>query len=203
MATLDKQLTEMSLGVVRGGSLDQIDLFGLAAIMEIDKINESFLPGPKTISGSPKDRKREIFRLTSALWGISPERWLEKEHGWLASARAKSESKATGGKDKLDDVISAELLIRLMATIKLVDIVEDKEVRKEATNALNLALHEAVSRGRTRIARVGNQSVYSILKNGGVMIGTGGGKYLPDPETSLPYLFRMLQWDRISILAYS
>lgn len=200
--SIEEQLREMAIGIVRGELLTVIDLFGLAAIMEIDLIKEDFLPGPKTISGSPKDRKDEIFRLTSVLWGVSPERWLEIEQGWLESARAKSGSKATGGKDNINDVISAELLIRLIATIKLVDTVEDEDVREEATNALNLVLNEAISKGRTRITRVGENSVYSILKNAGIMIGTGGGKYLPDPETSLPHLFRMLCKESILAGAY-
>ena len=202
MTSLDQQLTEMALGIVRGESLDNIDLFGLAAIIDIDQIKPEFLPGPKTISGSPKSRKDEIFRLTSALWGVSPERWLEMENTWLKSARAKSGNQETKGKDQLDDVISTELLIRLIVTIKLVDTVGDEEVIEEAANALNLALQEAVMKGRSRIERFGDQTIYACLKNAGIMIGTGGGKYLPDPETSLPFLFQMLQRDRISAMVY-
>lgn len=197
-----EELEELALDFIAGKPLTELDLFGLAATMKIDLIKYEFLPGPKTISGSPKARKKEIFRLAEAIWGIKPEGWLVIENLWLSSAREKSGSRETGGKDNLDDVISAELLIRMTATIKLVDIVEQESVRTEAVNALNLALNEAVSKGRTRIKRVAGKTIYSILKDAGVMIGTGGGKYLPDPETSLPDLFQMLNWKRISNNAY-
>lgn len=208
MATLEEQLAEMALWVVRGRSLDVIQLYGLAGVIEINQFKTGFLPGPKTISGSPSSRKAEIFRLTSVLWGVSPERWLEMEQGWLESARAKSGSKAEKGKDKLDDVISAEILIRLMATIHFIDSLDKenyvgtKQVRRVVMNSLNMTLTEAILKGQTRIERYGDKSIYAHLKNAGIMIGTGGGKYLPDPETSLPYLFQMLQRARISDEAY-
>lgn len=197
MKSYQDKLEELALDFIEGKPLIEIDLFGLAAIMKIDLIKDEFIPGPKTISGQPSERKAEIFRLAEAIWGVSPDRWLEIEQDWLNSARVKSGSEITTGKDSLNDVISAELLIRLVATIELVDTAEQEEVRTEAVNALNLALNEAVIKGRTRIMRVGEKSVYSILKNAGIMVGTGGGKYLPDPETSLPYLFRMLSQESI------
>jgi len=49
---------------------------------------------------------------------------------------------------------------------------------------------------------VGDQSVYSILKKGGLMIGTGAGKYLPYPEKALPELLLMLHKEFIRPEAY-
>lgn len=197
---------KMALAIARGnGILSKFDLIWLGIEIDVYLLKAEFLPGPKTISGNPKDRKAEIFRLAEGLWGVSPERWLEKENGWLASARAKSGSQETGGKDNLDDVISAELLIRLLAAAKYVigrTEVGTPSVTDEVINALNLSLTEAVIKGRTRTARVGEKTIYSVLKDAGIMIGTGGGKYLPDPEISLPELFLMFHKDKVSPQAY-
>jgi len=196
----------MALAIARGNDvLSKFDLIWLGIEIDVYFLKPEFLPGPKTISGKPSERKAEIFRLAEALWGIKPEGWLEMENRWLKSGRRKSGSQVTTGKDSLDDVISAELLIRLLAAAKYViggSETGTPSVITEVLNSLNLSLAEAVVKGRTRIARVGEKTIYSILKDHGIMIGTGGGKYLPDPETSLPELFLMFYKDKVSPQAY-
>ena len=49
---------------------------------------------------------------------------------------------------------------------------------------------------------VDGRSVYSLLKEGGVSIGTGGGKYLPNPEQAMPFLLLLLHKEAISPEAY-
>lgn len=194
----------MAISLAKGTQvLTEYDLIWLGIEIETYNLKPEFLPGPKTISGKPGERKTEIFRLAKDLWGIEPEVWLTMENNWLKSARAKSGSLLTTGKDDLDEVISAELLIRILATTKYLFSPERNNlVKNAAVNAINLAINEAVIKGRTRISRVGEKSVYSILKDHGIMIGSGGGKYLPDPETSLPELFLMFTRKQINLSAY-
>lgn len=203
-----KSLVIMANRVFFGLPLNTIDIYGLAGFIKIDQFKPEYLPGPKTISGSPKSRKDEIFRLAEAYWGVKPQEWLNMENGWLKSSRARSGSQETKGKDQFDDVISAELLIRFIATIAFVDGLDKHNffgtvlVRRSAISSLNMAISEAILKGQTRIEHFGDKTIYACLKNAGIMIGIGGGKYLPDPETSLPYLFQMLQRDRISPQVY-
>lgn len=194
----------MAISLAKGTQvLTEYDLIWLGIEIETYNLKPEFLPGPKTISGKSGERKTEIFRLAKDLWSIEPEGWLTMENNWLKSARAKSGSLLTTGKDDLDDVISAELLIRILATTKYLFSPERNNlVKNAAVNAINLAINEAVIKGRTRISRVGEKSVYSILKDHGIMIGSGGGKYLPDPETSLPELFLMFTRKQINPSAY-
>lgn len=207
MDGVEQELKETALRVVRGGEISLFDLLGLGSIIKVETIKSGLVPGSRTISGKSIDRKGEIFRIAEGLWGVSPGRWLEMENEWLKSSRAKSGSTETGGKDSLDDVVSAELLVRILATIKIVTdynkIEGGEAVSWEAVSALNLALTDAVSKGRTRMSRFGSQSHYTILKNSGVMVGAPGGKYLPDPEVSLVYLFQMFGENKILSSAYA
>lgn len=195
----------VALNIARGNrSLSEFDLIFLGIQAEVFLFKPEFLPGPKTVSGTPKERKAEIFRLAEAIWGIKPDGWLLLENLWLQNARSKSGSTETGGKDELDDVVSAEILIRLIGAAKLMLTVHNtgELLHREAVNAVNITIQEAVVKGRTRISRYGDKTVYSMLKDVGIMIGAGGGKYLPDPETSLPALFLLLHREKISSNVY-
>lgn len=178
------------------GNLFLGDLIHIYKNLRLDLIKPEFLPNKDVVIGSPDRRKGFIFQLAESLWGVCPERWLELENAWLQEARKISGSSETSGKDKLDDVISAEILIRIVATAKLVmENSFETDLRNEALNALNLSIAEACTKGRTRMKYFGKNTVYTTLRNAGIMIGTGGGKYLPHPEISLKYLFLMLRRD--------
>lgn len=198
----------MALEVLTGRPLSTIDFYGLAALIQIHRIRPDYLPGPKTISGHPQTRKDEIFRLAEAYWGLKPQSWLEMENTWLKNARVESGSQAEKGKDQLDDVISAELLVRLVATTAFIDGLDKADyegtrlARKAALGAINLTLSEVIFKGQARIERFGDKSVYAHLKAAGVMIGTGGGKYLPHPFSSLPLLFQYLDKEKFSPNVY-
>ncbi len=204
MSTRSESLFNLANEVLTGHPLSTIDLYGLAALIQINRFRPEFLPGPKTISGHPQTRKDEIFRLAEAYWGIKPQSWLEMENAWLKLARVESGSQAEKGKDQLDDVISAELLVRLVATTAFIDGLNKadyegtKLARKAALGAINLTLSEVIFKGQTRMERFGDKSVYAHLKAAGVMIGTGGGKYLPYPYSSLPTLFQFLDGEKFS-----
>jgi hypothetical protein len=181
--------TDTGMGISRGGTLNRSDLFAINVNLDLKHIDPQFLPGEKTVSGTPNMRKSEIFRVAELLWGLTPQDWLDKENNWLMSERLQIGSTETSGKDKLDDVISAEILVRTVAVAR---VVQDDMLAHEAILALNVTLSGVCAKGRTRMIMEGGKSIYSRLKENGIMIGTGGGKYLPYPEKSLPELLCML-----------
>jgi len=196
--------TDIGENIANGDQIDEGKLHTIYENLHLDKMNPDFLPGESTVVGSASDRKKAIFSLAEKLWGITPEGWLKAENGLLQEARKESGSTKTGGKDRFSDVISAEILIRIVAAAKL--YYEDNstgcEVANEAVRAINVILSEACTKGRARMTMVGDQSVYSLLRQNGLMVGTGGGKYLPYPEKSLPKLLCLLHRDYINPEAY-
>ena len=191
-------------GLARGElTLTKSDLLSIADSLEIENFLPQYLPGPSTISGTVTQRRNTIFTLAQALWGITPEAWLAKERSWLERARAKSGSTETAGKDNLDDVISAELLVRLVAAAGLVKRnLADTLLVEETLTAINLVLSEVCAKGRTRLEKDCGQIVYKILKDNGLMIGTGAGKYLPDPVENLFEIFSLLHATQINPAVY-
>lgn len=183
--------------LANGGHLDISIPLSVYDNLNLSKWNSNFLPKENTVVGSPTSRKIAIFDLAEKIWGKKPEEWLEMESRWLAQAREISGSSETKGKDCLDDVVSAELLLRFVATAILTKEATTQSIAVEAVNALDLAIQEACSKGRTRMQRVCNRSIYGHLRQGGLMIGTGGGKFLPYPKKALPALLLMLQKSKI------
>jgi len=196
--------TNVGENIAHGDQIDEGKLHTIYENLHLDKMNPDFLPGEGTVVGSASDRKKAIFLLAEKLWGITPEGWLKAENGLLQEARKESGSTKTGGKDRFSDVISAEILIRIVAAAKLYyeDNNKDCEVANEAVRAINVILSEACAKGRARMTMVGDRSVYSTLRRGGLMIGTGGGKYLPYPEKALPELLLLLHKDYVRPEAY-
>ena len=191
-------------GIARGDlSLTKSDLLSIAGSLEIENFLPQFLPGASTISGTVTQRRDTIFTLAQEIWGITPEGWLAKESAWLERARAKSGSAETGGKDKLEDVVSAELLVRLVAAAGLIKRNSaDTLLVEETLTAINLTLSEVCAKGRTRLEKDCGQTVYKILKDNGLMIGTGAGKYLPDPVENLFEIFSLLHATQINPAVY-
>jgi hypothetical protein len=194
---------ETGFKIAEGGQLSMSDLKAIYENLELHKINPTYLPGPYTVAGTASMRKEAIFTTARNLWGIEPEKWLEKERKWLIAAREVFNLPESTGKDKLDDVISAEIVVRIVAAANLAIKVNGEgllyrtEVADEAVFALNVLLMEVCAKGRTRSTRIDDNSVYSILKDGGLMIGAGGGKYLPHPTYSLPQLFMLLRREKL------
>lgn len=197
-----KVWTETAQSIAMGGKLSMSEIKAIAdnikvAEMDIDGLDSSL------VVGSPMQRKDNYFKIAKKIWGYKPEFWLQKEQIWQNLAREASGSAVTGGKDDIEDVISAEILVRLVATAKIVtEYKKDLIVCKEALNAINAVLNDACSKGRTRMLFNGGQSVYTVLKNNGLMIGTGGGKFLPYPQKSLVELFLLLHKDQIYFEVY-
>jgi hypothetical protein len=200
----EKEWSDLGELIAQGGErqLTKSDLMAIYDNMDLGNIKPDFLPNELTVGGTASERKETIFSTAQNLWNITADDWLLMEMYKLSDARKESGSNETGGKDRTSDVVSAEILIRIVATAKLAFDDVDGLVTKEAIRALNLVLAEVCAKGRTRMEMVGNRSVYSHLKKAGVMIGTGGGKYLPYPEKSLAMLFRLLRKDAIRHEAY-
>lgn len=198
-----KEWTERGEIIALSGQMKKSDLDAIYDNLDLSNIKPEFLPNQHTVGGTPAERKESIFSTAQNLWGITPEEWLDCEKGWLQDARKISGSTKIDGKDKISDVVSPEILLRIVATAKLVhEYKYCPSIKDEAHKALDLILSEVCAKGRTRMAMVDDQSVYSILKQNGIMIGTGGGKYLPCPEKSLPYLLLLLHKEVIRPKAY-
>ncbi len=193
--------TETGVLIAEGGVFTISDLMAIYRNLDIHKINPSYLPGPYTVVGKGFERKDAIFATARNLWGIEPETWLKKERKWLYEAQMIYDIPETVGKDKLEDVISAEILVRIVAAARLAvkmgddGIVMQTEIADEALLALNIIIQEVCAKGRVRTRHINNSFVYDLLKKSGLMIGTGGGKYLPHPTRSLPQLLCLLHRD--------
>lgn len=188
--------------IAHGGQLGISELLAIYDNLQLAKINPEYLPEENTVLGKVSERKDVMFELAEKLWGLTPTEWLEKERTWLVVSRHIYPSQETTGKDQLDDVISTEILLRIIAAAKIVKESNDRDVIDEAVFALNLILSEACAKGRTRLKKVEGRSVYGILRSNGLMIGTGGGKYLPLPTKSMADLFMMLHRDFLRPEAY-
>lgn len=185
------------------GVLSISDLLAIHTNLQLDTISPDFLPGKNTIMGSSAKRKKAIFDLAEKLWGLSPKAWLTLERFKLRDARMISGSKEVSGKDKEGDVIMAEILVRIIATAVIVfEYKASSSVTHEALRALNLTIAEACSKGGARMEMINGRSVYSILKEGGLSIGSGGGNYLPNPEESLPFLLLFLRKEALTEEVY-
>lgn len=200
---LDNVWIEVGSGIANGSR--RLTLSNLLAIhhnLELDKINPIFLPNVQTVTGTMKQRREAIFHTAETLWGKTPKEWQEMEAGWLVVARSIYSLPKSSEKRNLGDVVSAEILVRIVATANMAIKVANKNhshltgVYNEALLSLNITLMEVCAKGRFRTQRMGDTTVYDTLKEGGLMIGTGE-KYLPLPEYSLPKLFMMLHRDHL------
>jgi len=202
------ELQEVWVGIgqniARGSHLlNKSDLLAIAYNLDVTHFRTDFLPGSLLIQGSPADRRQEAFRLADEYWRISPYEWLKKENSWLESVRQFTNSSVTGGKDKLEDVVSAQILVRFVAAANTVT--KYPAIADETVLALSLFVQEVVAKGRTRLQvadQEKKQTTYKILKDNGVSIGSVGAKYLPNPEVSLPELLVMLDRDHLSKHVY-
>lgn len=201
-ATFDKNWIEVGVAIANGSRrLILSDLLAIHHNLEIDKINPIFLPNVQTVTGTVKQRREAIFHTAETLWGKTPKEWQEMEAGWLVVARSIYSLPKSSEKRNLNDVVSAEILVRIVATANLAIRVNKKRsyltgVYNEALLGLNILLMEVCTKGRFRTQRMGDTTVYDTLKEGGLMIGTGE-KYLPLPSYSLPKLFMMLLRDNL------
>jgi len=189
--------------IANGGKINRSHILAIGDNLQIQNIKPEFLPGQDTIGGTPSKRKDAIFNLAQRLWGLTPEDWLTKEREWLILGhRTHPTSGTDAGKDVISDVISAEILIRFIATARIVVQGQDSRLVDEALFALNLFVSEACAKGRTRLRRVDGTSMYKFFKDNGLAVGSVGGKYLPNPAIVLPNLLFMLQRDKIKLEAY-
>jgi hypothetical protein len=199
-----KYWTEVGVLVAHGGKMNRSDLYAIYDVLGLGGFDLQYLPDGKTIAGNPVERKEAMFGLAEKIWGLTPGDWLAKEKAWLDESRLISGSLETSGKDKISDVISVEILLRIVAAARFVTETNDGYPGiDEAILALNTTLAEVCAKGRTRMMIIDGNSVYSQLKSYGLMIGTGGGKYLPYPDKALPeLLLLMLDRKRINPAVY-
>jgi len=184
-----KEWTDVGTLIANGGKINRSNLLAVYDILDLGSFDPRFLPGENTITGSPLERRDVIFGLVESIWGLRHGDLLKMEKGWLDESRKITGSTEFKGKDKIDDIVSAEILIRLVAAARFVAETDDRyPAIDEAIEAINIVLATVCSKGRTRMMRENGQSVYSQMKEYGLMIGTGAGKYLPYPSKALPEL---------------
>jgi hypothetical protein len=203
--TLKNVWIEIGKPIARGeDGLEVSDLLSIYSRMDLKNFNPSYLPTGETVIGGAEKRKDAIFSLAQKIWGLTPEDWLKMEKDLLDESRKISGSTVTTGKDDITDVVSAEILIRIIAAARLVaENTDDYRVVDEAVIGVNLVLAEACAKGRGRMERKSGRSVYAILRENGLMVGLGGGKFLPYPEKLLPILLsEFLSKDRVNKEAY-
>jgi len=199
----EKEWIETGGNIANGEKIHLSHILAIRHNLQTQNIKPEFLPGPDTIGGTPSKRKDAIFNVAQKLWGLTPEEWLTKEKKWLVLGRRTHPTSSTdAGKDEVSDVISAEILIRFIATTRIVYSGQDGRLIDEALFALNLLISEACAKGRTRLRRVDDITMYKIFKESGLAIGSVGGKYLPNPNYALPQLLLMLHRDKINPDAY-
>lgn len=202
-----KYWTDTAKLIATGGRIGRSELYAIYEIMDLSQLNPRLIPGQETVLGSTQQRKSHIFEIALGLWGITPEDWLKKEITWLEKAGNISQRYAFFGKDNINDVVSAEILIRLIAAARIATEEDDRsDLVSEAMIAINLILSDACAKGRTRLIQpdgdLKTPSIYDKLQYNGLMVGVAGGEFLPYPEKSLPELMLMLQKRHILPDAY-
>ncbi len=200
---------------IHGVGLSESDIFSIADNLSFQSMRPEFLPN-SSLSAGLKEKREMTLTMAENLWNKTPDQWLEMEKGWLIEARALGDITEDDGKDKILDIVSAEILIRIFAVAYLfyetktqvtgIDFAEGYATRVRALRALNSFVENAVQKGQQRIDRIKTKngkmmSFYSVLKNAGVASGATG-KYLPYPEKSLAVLLKMLHKNAISPEAY-
>ena len=200
----EKTWTQTGVLVANGGKLTRSDFLAIYDRMDLGNIHPEYLPNENTFNGITFEQRNAIFDLAEKLWGLGAGDWLTMENLWLKESRIKSGSTETKGKDKISDVIAPAILLNLVATARLVTETKDiPEVVDEAIIAINNTLNQVCSKGRARMTMIDDRSVYSRLKDAGLVAGgIGGGKYLPYPKISLPVLLLMLDRKKINPVAY-
>lgn len=184
-----KEWTDVGILIAKGGKINRSNLLAIYDILDLGSFDPKYLPDESTINGSSRDRRDVIFDLAESIWGMRHGDWLKREKNWLDESRKITGSTETKGKDKIDDVVSAEILIRLIAAARIVAETDDRyPAIDEYIEAINLILATVCSKGRTRMMKEGDKSVYAQMKKYGLMVGTGAGKYLPHPTKALPEL---------------
>ncbi len=198
-----------------GTGLSEENLNSIVDNLSFSKMRPEYLPNSDLSAGFKEKREMTLF-LAEKLWGKTPDQWLEMERQWLAEAQNLSGITEDDGKDKILDIVSADILIRIFAVAYFfyetktqmtgMEFVAGYAARISALRALNSFLENAVSKGQQRVRRIKSEngrtlSHYTVLKNAGVASGATG-KYLPYPEKSLAVLLKMLHKKAISPKAY-
>lgn len=192
-SSFEKVWTDVGELVANGGKLNRSDFHAIYDVLNIANFHPDCLPGEKIVKGSASERKDAIFELAQKIWGKTPGQWLNQEKKWLIEARKAIGSTDTGGKEKIYDVITAEILVRLVAVARYVTETDDGYPSiDEAIAAINTMLYETCAKGRTRMMKVNGHAIHTELQNYGIMIGSGGCKYLPYPEKAMPELLLFL-----------
>jgi hypothetical protein len=188
------------------GELSHSDIVAISEMIDFTNVNPSFLPGPDIASKSLKERKLAVARLARNLWGLEMAEWLEKEKDWLLSARIEAGNTRDDGKEDESDLVCPEILVRIYTVAYLfylskADLLglnpeDSRTLRMQALHGLNLFIQNAVFKGYSRVNALNlkdasRTTLYTQLIGHGISVGCTG-KFLPNPEISLPIIITLL-----------
>lgn len=211
MVQYPKRMKELARQIAQGQSqLTHNDLKEIATALDFSKFKKEFLPSAQLADKSPKKSKHYSIIYISRLWNITPEKLMKLETKWLKAARQISGSSKNDDKDVPDDLVTPQIVSRIIALAYFIYQVESGEMKmakkvsqsiiRESLIGINVFLANPTLKGRVRMTkiRVGKKMVnaYDFLMSHGVLVGYYG-KFLPNPTVSLPYIFSLFSRSKL------
>ena len=182
----------------------------IAGALDFSKFKKEFLPGAELADKSPKKSKHYSLVYISRLWDTTPEKLMKLETKWLKQAREISGSSKNDEKDVPDDLVTPQIISRIIALAYFIYQVDSGELKmsksasdfivRESLIGINVFLVNPTLKGRVRMTKikVGRKWVnaHDYLMSRGVIVGYYG-KFLPNPTVSLPYIFALLNRNKL------
>ncbi len=212
MNAYQKKFEGLGLQIAEGtNTLTAKDVAAIAEALDFSSFNPKYLPQANLADKSPKNSKHySIVYICNLFKGMTPEKLMKLETGWLKQAHKISGSSNNDEKDVPADLVTPQIISRIIALayflhrletgkIKVSKSAADWMVRKSLAG-INVFLVNPTLKGEVRMTkvRVGKKWVnaYDFFMQNGVLVGYYG-KFLPNPQVSLPYIFSLLHRDAL------
>lgn len=212
MNAYQKKLKELGLQIADGtNSLTAKDVAEIAQALDFTSFKDDFLPKANLADKSPKNSKHySMVYICQLFKGMTPEKLMKLETGWLKQAHKISGSSKNDEKDVPADLVTPQIISRIIALayflhnleigkIKVSKSAADWMVRKSLVG-INVFLVNPTLKGDVRMTKVkvGKKWVnaYDFFMKNGVLVGYYG-KFLPNPQVSLPYIFSLFHRDAL------
>ena len=182
--------------------------------LDFSSMNLIYYPTKELARSVPSKRSVACLDLVTNLWPLTKDQLLTMEQGWLQSMRSKTGVSKDDDKESQLDLISPEILSRIVTLAYFAYTLEQTEVKYNllyedklvlfsvALDGLNLFLKNAILKSNSRSSKTPDggekrgKIYYDILVESGIPVGCNG-KFLPSPEESLPELFSLLHRDAL------
>lgn len=203
---------DLGVLVAKGqAKIEQNDILAIATALDFSAIKSEYLPVGNLSNRKNKIQKQAGLNLASKLWGLADSDFMDMEKKWLAEARQRVGSTKDDDKVESDDLVTPQILTRIYTVAYLFHLAslhllgeDDYSVRElcdQALVGLNLFIANCCYKGYTRVQKLQIGSgkaiaTYNLLRDFCIPVGVSG-KFLPDPETSLPDIFLMFQREKL------